>query len=1689
MLPIPIYRRAEWSILPNKLWIGLSIGGVSLGFNNRADATGIGRVFAIEVSIVPEDLRPDPEQPAVNPDSPQIEPSASARQDPKSDSRRPLRRLHAARVGAMTALIVGVGVLAVGMGGRTYVQRKLLPQVEKTLESTLQRDVTLGDVRFVWPWKVTLGASEIEDLATVRNVDVRASLWRLLWQRELAISLRLNQPDVTLAQEDDGSWGGVALNLAGTGSDLPVSEIALELADGQLTLIPLEEEPAQFDRWHGRLQLPLDSGEASWTTRARSETSQLAVQGSARFQVHSESPAGSHNPPDSERSIRDDSSGLRVELQADGDNVSATLLNLLPIRSIFQAQSGTADVDVQAIWQPNQPLEFEGEAIANGVSFSIAPVPQTFEDFSGRIELAPGIATLHEIEGNYGQIPLTASGTVEWDDSIYLRDWSALTQARFNIAGNNPELTLAQLQQTFGLSFPVPVFGAVEGVATLTGIVTNPLLQGRFSQVAPATVSQLEIETYSGNFALQGGQVSLTNLTGQLTNGGGQLTGSGRVNVAQSPVRAEFQFELDDADVNGIGAAYQFDPLPLSLGAIDARGTAVITGTRPVVAADWQASGGDIEGSGTFGWQDDIATISQADLVLGDGTAVFSAVLTSAAADGGRAFSARAIPLQVPLDLFLPELAGRLNGDIQFDGTTRDVSLAGVEASGQVEFPDGLDRLPGPISAQAAWDGTGLTISDGLVLNTVSVEGRIPFDLERQQMGSLDLNLTARALPLESLPQLPTAFPVSGLVNLDGQLSGRPDSLALVGQLGLVNLQAAGMDFAPLQGPLQWQPDSEGVEIDLQSATGNGGDRLAISLDRAFAPQSFLLQRAETSATGQREGEQFAIALEQFPLALLNGIVPGIWNGTIDSELTLNLANASAVGRATTYAPSWQGIEADRLQGSFAYGAGRLAISEGELQLQDSLYRASGSVWLPTDSQRQIRAGRSQEVPGDPLRLDVRVTTDNGSIEGLLRAIRWRDWSDVAAGLPNPKFGPASDLQVVALDVLPRPLFDRLDAYSSIVIQQAELLDRQVDPRIPALSNLSGEFRGDLSIVGPITEPSLTFSVDGNNWVLTNPDNPAQSYALDSLVASGQYRSHVLDVETFEARSGDRRGSLSGTFGRENQSGELQLTRFPVELVSEFFPDAPRVTGDLNATAVINGTVQDPVASGQFDLERFAINGNPLDAANGVFDYSQATLNVDGSVRSASPNPVVVSGSLPLSLPLTTATPPSDRIALELSARNEQLALFNLFTDAIVWESGEGLLDITIGGTLENPTLDGGLTVADGVVKLSALPAPLQQLNTTIDFDFNRINVKSFSGTFGEGTISAAGLLAVNPQGQMQPDETPLSVLLDDLQMELPDLYRGEVDGDVGVGGTVLAPELSGGIRLTNGTISISSANSEFESNGQWQPRFNQLELTLGDGIQVVRQPLFTFATKGTLVLNGTLSQLRPEGTIRLARGNINLGVANLRIDRGRDNTVVFDSRGGLDPLLDVTAFTDVTESRGRGVVNTNPAASSDSDSALNITEQQTVQVIATIQGRASELTGGGVTNAVQLSSRPSRAPDEILALLGGAALDGVGSGNLAGVALSTVLFGAQNAIGNAIGLDELRITPFVGESGSLEVGVEAAKELGGGVSLSVQQSLNDPDVNPRVNTRFRLGRNFLIRTGTDFEGDDQASVQFSTDF
>jgi translocation and assembly module TamB len=63
-----------------------------------------------------------------------------------------------------------------------------------------------------------------------------------------------------------------------------------------------------------------------------------------------------------------------------------------------------------------------------------------------------------------------------------------------------------------------------------------------------------------------------------------------------------------------------------------------------------------------------------------------------------------------------------------------------------------------------------------------------------------------------------------------------------------------------------------GKSVDLRLA--GASDKIEVALNQSFLPTSFLIQRGESVASGQTEGETLRVNLSDFPLAALN-LAPG----------------------------------------------------------------------------------------------------------------------------------------------------------------------------------------------------------------------------------------------------------------------------------------------------------------------------------------------------------------------------------------------------------------------------------------------------------------------------------------------------------------------------------------------------------------------------------------------------------------------------------------------------------------------------------------------------------------------------------------------------------------------------------------------------------------------------------------------
>ncbi|MEG4495669.1 translocation/assembly module TamB domain-containing protein, partial [Microcoleus sp. F10B5] len=438
----------------------------------------------------------------------------------------------------------------------------------------------------------------------------------------------------------------------------------------------------------------------------------------------------------------------------------------------------------------------------------------------------------------------------------------------------------------------------------------------------------------------------------------------------------------------------------------------------------------------------------------------------------------------------------------------------------------------------------------------------------------------------------------------------------------------------------------------------------------------------------------------------------------------------------------------------------------------------------------------------------------------------------------------------------------------------------------------------------------------------------------------------------------------------------------------------------------------------------------------------------------------------------------------------------------------------------------------NATVRAQAFPEPLTGLTGTVRFEGDRIRVEGIRGQLSQGEVVAAGVIPLSvpfAEGDVDADN-PLAVNLDKLAVNLRGLYSGGVVGQVQARGTARRPQLSGNIELYNGEVflrspgagttelasSSSASASDSDSTSSPSPAtevspspspspspsfevgLNDLRLNLGRGIRVTSAPILSFQATGGLTVNGTLDDLRPEGTIRLTSGSVNLFTTEFRLDRGYPQTATFVPGQGLDPTLDVrlaTSVQEVTRFRTPGT----SVASEIADEPTTFGNVRSVRIQALVQGRASQL-----AESLELRSSPSRSEIEIVALLGGSFVQTLGQGDstlaIANLAGAGLLNNIQSAITNATGLSEFRLFPTrirgnevqtassSSGAGSLGLGLEVGFDITRNISASIIRvlSANQPT---EFTVRYRLSDKILLRGSSNFQGDNRVTAEYELRF
>ncbi len=1061
----------------------------------------------------------------------------------------------------------------------------------------------------------------------------------------------------------------------------------------------------------------------------------------------------------------------------------------------------------------------------------------------------------------------------------------------------------------------------------------------------------------------------------------------------------------------------------------------------------------------------------------------------------------------IKLAAISPQLKGKLRGVISLQGNLSKLTLDNIKAQGDLHFSQGISLIDQPLDTRFNWQGKRLELLK-VSAKDIRLKGYLDIDTQKLNQGISGLadfyvEVAARNLNLEKLP-LPNSLAKiksQGYLDFSGELKGNPKSPQVRGNLALKKFSF---------GPIIVEPILTGTIVANRSIGSNlkligKKDRIIAHLDPNFKLKNIDLELESVKLSASTYNNYVDLTVKSLSLSWLKEFLQYsalpvnaqmlALSGNFFGDFKLDLEKKELLGNHLQITnPVLGPIRGDLFSGDLSFLSGNLALKKGSFKIKNAQYQIDGLLKIGGDFDFQVN-----------------TKTKDADIQSTLEALDIFEFGDFAHIFSSPVYTKARGLYTEK-QIEQGPIFDIGKSDASVTYQlrrYSEIktlfnLEQEKDKQkftLPELRKLKGNFDAELSLSGSLKQAiNAQFSFIGQRWQW-------DKLSIEEILAKGElHNGNAIELKPVKIRSGDSVVSLSGNIDNYQQTGELELIKIPLSLIDEFFGLPPNLNfaGMLNADLLLEGNRSNPQAKGTIDIVDGTVNKTPLKSAQAQFIYRDSVLSFSAnSILSNGTPPVTLEGKFPYQLPFAKKAPLNDDFAFNVNLQDGGLMLLNILTrEEWRWLSGRGIVDLSVYGSFDHRQnklaavkVDGSIELTNGALAAQFIPdQPITGINGKIYLDFDRINIRELNAKFSGSQIKVSGDLPLTKSSLSVSKN--LSIDFGGLAFNLKGLYKGGLRGQLTFTGTALNPHIGGNIELSNGQILLGSLigetiqpNYSSESGKMATPviEFDNLELTLKDGVQLNQFPVLSFDTNGSLFLNGTLDQPHPEGTIKLKGGLVNLFTTQFRLGGGEENTATFSPSHGLDPYLKIRLYSSAAETQRNLIRTDNLSSEINNPFTANIDSLQTVRIEAKVDGYASDL-----EHNIELTSVPARSQTEIITLLGGGGDPTIGLANLAS---SAILGSFQETLRSSLGFSQFRVFPTQlinpqDRIGTAQMGIaaEVGVDISPSIFFSAQQILNIQRPT-QFGLRYSINDNLYIRGSSNFSDDSRAVVQYEFRF
>ncbi len=267
--------------------------------------------------------------------------------------------------------------------------------------------------------------------------------------------------------------------------------------------------------------------------------------------------------------------------------------------------------------------------------------------------------------------------------------------------------------------------------------------------------------------------------------------------------------------------------------------------------------------------------------------------------------------------------------------------------------------------------------------------------------------------------------------------------------------------------------------------------------------------------------------------------------------------------------------------------------------------------------------------------------------------------------------------------------------------------------------------------------------------------------------------------------------------------------------------------------------------------------------------------------------------------------------ALDLRAQGHaNLQLIQSF-DSDSATSGEVGVNLTVGGTISKPAIQGKLQVTNGSIAYSDLPSALSAINGSAVFNQDRLQIETLTARVGGGVVTFGGYAtAYNRQLNFN-----LTLQTQDVRLRYPPGVSSMANAEVRWAGTSAASSLMGDVTITKLAIAPGfdfGASLARSAQSSALPQTNPLLNRIRMDVHILTTPELQMQTAVVRLsgdadfhLRGTAAKPVLLGRADVTEGEVTLNGTKYRMERG---DVTFTNPVTTTPVLDLQASTRVRD-------------------------------------------------------------------------------------------------------------------------------------------------------------------------------------